>query len=562
MLPIIAYGATDVGLERRNNEDAFRIAPEQRLYVVCDGMGGHASGEIASQMAVQTMVEFLTETIYRPDFRWPFNNNALPIIEERLLDTAVRLANRAIYDKSLQDARHKGMGTTVVAALVTNNRLATVHVGDSRIYRLRGDELKQLTADHSLLNHYIRTRNMSEDEVRNFKGKNVIVRAVGLRESVEPEVGTHRYEPGDLYLLCTDGLTDLVDDDTIQTEMEKARGNGGLRGAVLRLLQHALDAGGKDNVTAVLMQVLEDDTIQQTGPIEASSALDTEDTSPGFDAGPRDDETMPEYELPDLNALQAEQGKRPALDTPPDPIRAVRDSQTVRGKNVALAETRDLGGKGPAAVVVTGDGDDIDAPTIDGAGLQALSRDATPESTPQVDIDGPTMDWSELAALSRQPTPPARARVSSDELTALTADDFDIDGPTMDGAGLAALTRPGQSVNVFASTDEVRVIRSDAESDEPLAGIGRVVTDPSSDIDAPTEAFAALDPGALYGSAQEPVDVDAQTGELDIIKPEDLAGGAVRTGGQRRRTAGTDAPTVRLTELPVIRDGDRDGSDD
>ena len=318
MFQIISYGASDVGLERKNNEDAFCIDAQNGLYVVCDGMGGHASGEIASRVTVEAMQQFVGETMHSDDFRWPFDQSAgCDAFECRALDAAVRLANRDVYETAKGDARHKGMGTTVVALLAGANRIGVVHVGDSRIYRLRGDALSQITEDHSLLNHYRRTRPMSEDEIRNFKGKNVIVRAVGLRESVEPEVQVVDYVADDTYLLCTDGLTDLVADTLIA---ETIRGAGGdLKAAAMRLIQFALDAGGKDNVTILLARLAETaDNPTEDLPIldgemaglagsadDADDADDGEDTSPGFDIGVDgswDIETLPEYDVRQLRA--------------------------------------------------------------------------------------------------------------------------------------------------------------------------------------------------------------------------------------------------------------------
>ncbi len=300
---IVSYGVTDVGLERKNNEDAFRIVEDAGLYVVCDGMGGHASGELASRIAADAIVEFATETIHAPNFRWPYNSPTATTVETRVLDSAVRMANRKVHEAAVSDPRHKGMGTTVVALFAGRDGIGGVHVGDSRIYRLRAGALEQLTDDHSLLNHYKKTRNMTEEQLRNFKGKNVIVRAVGLRDSVQPDVHVFDMRGGDIMLLCTDGLTDLVPDDRIQTEMEL--GATDLQAGVNHLLQAALAKGGKDNITIVMLRILDGGGANVR---ETESEEVFEDTSPGFeigvDDGNWDQETLPAYETAALDQLR------------------------------------------------------------------------------------------------------------------------------------------------------------------------------------------------------------------------------------------------------------------
>ena len=165
MWKVLSHGITHVGRERKNNEDSFRIASDAGLFLVCDGMGGHASGEVASQIAADTMVRFVALDRHRPDFRWPAEVSPADPEEARALDAAVRVANGAVFAGALANQTHKGMGTTVVGMLMGEERLSLVHVGDSRIYRLRDGELEQLTEDHSLLNHYMRSRPMSAASV-------------------------------------------------------------------------------------------------------------------------------------------------------------------------------------------------------------------------------------------------------------------------------------------------------------------------------------------------------------------------------------------------------------
>ncbi len=249
------YGETNVGRERKNNEDAFRVASESGIFLVCDGMGGHASGELASQIAADAMLRFLAMDRFRPEFKWPAESLLQSSEEGRALDASVRFANSEVLNQANANALHKGMGTTVVGILASAQRLGLVHVGDSRIYRYRQDELDQLTDDHSLLNHYIRTRPMSAQQIKQFAGKNVIVRAVGLRDMVEPDVQLVDYKHGDLYLLCTDGLTDMVEDEQISEILAAHRDDPKAAGQAL--IQAALEGGGKDNITVLLLRILE-----------------------------------------------------------------------------------------------------------------------------------------------------------------------------------------------------------------------------------------------------------------------------------------------------------------
>lgn len=315
MFKLLHYGETNVGRERKNNEDSFRAAPEAGVFLVCDGMGGHASGEIASQVAADAMLRFLVMDRFRPEFTWSGESLAQPTEEARALDAAVRCANREVLNQANAHPMHKGMGTTVVAVLAGPQRLAFVHVGDSRIYRLRDGELEQITDDHSLLNHYMRTRPMSAEQIRQFAGKNVIVRAVGLRDSVEPEVQVAEYQADDLYLLCSDGLTDMVEDEQItQILMDQKE----LPAAGSALVEAALQGGGKDNITVLLLRVHEVPDLPRARPFnrqtqtmltdDAEPSADDEDDDLETDVGfsGLDAETKPEVEVPATARLLAQ----------------------------------------------------------------------------------------------------------------------------------------------------------------------------------------------------------------------------------------------------------------
>ena len=153
-LKLIYYGQTDVGRKRTHNEDNFFLLPEENLFVVCDGMGGHASGEVASQIVVDSMREFYLETSEDPDRTWPFKEAKSKCYESNRMSTAVRLGNYRVHEQSVADPKYKGMGTTCVAMIFREKKIIVGHVGDSRCYRVRGNEIEQLTEDHSLLNDY------------------------------------------------------------------------------------------------------------------------------------------------------------------------------------------------------------------------------------------------------------------------------------------------------------------------------------------------------------------------------------------------------------------------
>lgn len=253
-LRFIAAGATDVGRVREANEDAFSLVPSERLWVLADGMGGHNSGQVASQMAVEKVIDFMTRWRHEPDFEWPFEIIESRSHEENSLLNAVRVANIRIYNKAQVDPECEGMGTTLVVMSYDESvGLIIAHVGDSRCYRLRGNDFRQLTEDHSLVNHLKRFFHLSEAEARAKAGSNVIVRAVGLEDDVDPELNRDQPKPGDVYLSCSDGLSDLVDDWIVQQIL---LGNEDPQEAADALIRAANRAGGTDNISVVVLKVL------------------------------------------------------------------------------------------------------------------------------------------------------------------------------------------------------------------------------------------------------------------------------------------------------------------
>lgn len=249
-------GLTDVGKKRTENEDAFVVDPELGLYVVCDGMGGHASGEVASAMTTEEMHAFF-QTRWDGDRSLPYQGEPGATVAELVVSNAIQHANDKVYIAGMRDSKLEGMGTTVVAlteAPEAEDKLIIAHVGDSRIYRLRQSRLEQVTRDHSLLNHKIDLGELkTQEEIDTFKHGNVIVRAVGLKDYVRPETSVHDRVVGDIYLLCSDGLSDMVDDWSIENVLEANQDD--LEEAASILVRMANDRGGKDNITAVLVRI-------------------------------------------------------------------------------------------------------------------------------------------------------------------------------------------------------------------------------------------------------------------------------------------------------------------
>ena len=223
---------------------------DEQLFIVADGMGGHASGEVASKMAAETISEFFQRT-KDEEATWPFKmDRSLSYLENRLV-CSVRLANLRIFETACKDIRYKGMGTTIVSSMISGDKVYIGHVGDSRCYRVRNGEISQLTRDHSLLEDYKEAKpDMTEEEERNFPHKNVITRALGMRETVQVDIRAHQIEDGDVYVLCSDGLCGMLSDPKIKEIVSNAKS---LERAVAELVDNANRAGGTDNITVLLL---------------------------------------------------------------------------------------------------------------------------------------------------------------------------------------------------------------------------------------------------------------------------------------------------------------------
>jgi protein phosphatase len=256
---MVGVGQSDVGRQRQANEDAFKVMNPQRLWLLADGMGGHAAGQIASKMAVEEVSRFMQELLHDPLLTWPFERDLALPLEENALMNALRVANVRIYNRSIKEPKCFGMGTTMVAAtLASNNELVIASVGDSRCYRFRRGQLTQLTLDHSLLNHLIYVLKMPPEEAHSKAASNVIIRAVGLEDDVEVDVLRSDVQDGDLFLMCSDGLNDLVSDAQIAEVMSRHAYQ--LEQMTERLINLANEEGGTDNITVIALRAEEENT--------------------------------------------------------------------------------------------------------------------------------------------------------------------------------------------------------------------------------------------------------------------------------------------------------------
>jgi len=237
---------------RSHNEDAVFGNPQHGLAILADGMGGYNAGEVASGMATAVLSTELEAAFVN---RSPndVSSTGTSYAEEAIRDRVAQ-ANAAIFNAAASQPQYAGMGTTLVLALFHDNRLTVAHIGDSRLYRLRGESLEQLTRDHSLLQEQIDAGMLSAEEARYSQNRNLVTRALGVDPQVDAEVREYEVQPGDVYLLCSDGLNDMVEDEEIALTLQTLGAN--LELAALQLIQMANDNGGRDNVSVILVKVM------------------------------------------------------------------------------------------------------------------------------------------------------------------------------------------------------------------------------------------------------------------------------------------------------------------
>ena len=242
---------SDVGRKRKSNEDNYCANDREGLYVVADGMGGHAAGEVASELATETIEEFIKLTSSDADITWPFGIDEKLSLSGNRLKTAIRFANGKLVEKVLENAECEGMATTVAAGLLDKDQAHIAHVGDSRVYLVRDNSIRQLTSDHSWVNEQVMSGLIDSEQARTHPLRNVVTRALGGKEGLEIDLQVLDLEAGDMLLICSDGLTSMIEDGEI-LEVVQA---GGLQvnQVVRELVDAANKSGGEDNITTIAL---------------------------------------------------------------------------------------------------------------------------------------------------------------------------------------------------------------------------------------------------------------------------------------------------------------------
>jgi len=244
--------ATHTGMVRAHNEDSIGTDAAVGLAVLADGMGGYNAGEVASGIAVALISKETRETVLRiPPYE--ADGETGEMMATRILRNVIAKANASIYQAANSQPQYAGMGTTLVVALLSDDHICVAHIGDSRLYRLRDGGLEQLTRDHSLLQEQIDSGMITKEMARRSQNKNLVTRAVGIEPEVEPDVGTFEVKEGDMFLLCSDGLNDMVEDEDIHLTLTSLCSNLSL--AATQLVQMANDNGGRDNISVILIRV-------------------------------------------------------------------------------------------------------------------------------------------------------------------------------------------------------------------------------------------------------------------------------------------------------------------
>lgn len=249
MIHVVMTGLSDRGRMREGNEDAIATRPELGVAVLADGMGGHRAGEVASRMAVDIVTRHLVETLSAGDNA---ASDAEPAVSE-----AIHLANGAIYDAAQARPECQGMGSTIVVVLFSAQKLCVGHVGDSRLYRLHDRRLEQLTQDHSVIQELVNRGLFTPEEARQSVAKNLVTRALGVEPGIVPDISEQLLSAGDIYLLCSDGLNDVLGDAEIAEILDQHRDD--LDAAARRMIERANEGGGPDNISVILVRVVEDD---------------------------------------------------------------------------------------------------------------------------------------------------------------------------------------------------------------------------------------------------------------------------------------------------------------
>jgi len=243
-IDFVMASGTDVGQVRARNEDSVLILPNHGVAILADGMGGHQAGDVASKMAVDIIAEHLTAIAKADD------TGSQVAITASDIRNAIQRANDAILDSSHDDPARHGMGSTIVVVAVRDSQFVCVHLGDSRLYRIRSGEIEAISRDHTLAEHYMRLGVMTPEEARTWEGRNMLLRGLGIEGVIEPETNEDSVLSGDILLLCSDGLTDVCEDPEIRDIVLSSEGP---QHAVNQLIARSNEGGGPDNITAVVI---------------------------------------------------------------------------------------------------------------------------------------------------------------------------------------------------------------------------------------------------------------------------------------------------------------------
>ena len=255
-MKIKAFGLTDVGRRRENNQDCLLMRPERRLFAVADGMGGHAAGEIASTMAIEALSESLDRSTW--------DGGGAPREVASALEHAFEEGNRRICESVVARGEWRGMGTTIVALIALDDRAVIGHVGDSRAYLLRNGTLRRLTHDHSWVSEQVRMGLMTDEEAHRHPMRNIVTRALGNRPALDVDISEAEARPADVFLLCSDGLNSMLTDDEIHRAL--LQHDRDPESACRKLVELANSKGGEDNITVIVCRICEDGPERRNGP--------------------------------------------------------------------------------------------------------------------------------------------------------------------------------------------------------------------------------------------------------------------------------------------------------
>lgn len=239
------YAKTDVGMKRQMNQDAYCISQDNGKYILCvlaDGMGGYTGGEIASNLAAMSIDKYIRENFIKDK---EYNKEEL----QELIRKSIEYANLIVYEKSKQEEELEQMGTTLEICLIYNNRVFIGHIGDSRIYRIRQEIMRKITTDHSYVQKLVKEGKITKEEAINHPEKNMLMKALGCESEIEPDITVKGFQEGDIILICSDGLTNMVSEEKIYEIIKEDYEN-----AADNLIKIANELGGKDNITVILIK--------------------------------------------------------------------------------------------------------------------------------------------------------------------------------------------------------------------------------------------------------------------------------------------------------------------